>query len=332
MDTYTADKTRYDEMPYRFLGRTGLKVPAVSLGLWHNFGGTAAFETARAMVCKAFDLGITYFDLANNYGVPAGSAEESFGRIMQKDLARHRNEMIITTKAGHRMWEGPYGIGGSRKYLISSLDQSLAKMHIDYVDIFFSHVFDDTTPLEETLGALDTLVKQGKALYIGVSTGYNHERMQRVVKILEGLGTPCAVNMGGYNMFSRGLENGLQDFLHDNGIGCLAFSPLAQGLLTDKLLSGDAVGSRAAEVASAVCGGEDIRIVIDRLQKLTAIAQRRGQSLSQLAICWVLRSGKVQSAIIGARNVDQLAENAAAIKNLALSAEEITEIDAILAK
>ena len=323
--TYVASADRYDSMPYRRCGRSGIQLPAVSLGLWHNFGDDRALEDQRAMVRRAFDLGITHFDLANNYGPPAGSAEENFGRLLATDLAPYRDELILSTKAGYDMWPGPYGEWGSRKYLLASLDQSLARMGVDYVDIFYSHRFDPDTPLEETLGALDSAVRQGKALYVGISS-YSHERTSEAVAILRGLGTSALIHQPSYSLLNRWIEPELLDVLGDEGVGCIVFSPLGQGMLTEKYLDGVPADSRAAQGRFLTRDflTEDN---LARVRALAAIAGRRGQSLAQMAVAWTLRDPRVTSALIGASSVEQLEQNVAALDNIEFSDDELTEID-----
>ncbi|EHY87888.1 putative oxidoreductase, aryl-alcohol dehydrogenase like protein [Saccharomonospora azurea NA-128] len=322
---YLADSTRYDSMPYRRCGRTGLTLPAISLGLWHNFGDDRPLQTQRAILRRAFDLGITHFDLANNYGPPYGSAEENFGCVLATDFRGHRDEMIISTKAGYDMWPGPYGEGGSRKYLLASLDASLARLGLDYVDIFYSHRFDPDTPLEETMGALDSAVRQGKALYVGISS-YSAQKTAEAAAILKDLGTPLRIHQPSYSMFNRWIEDGLLDVLEHEGVGCIGFSPLAQGLLTDRYLRGIPEGSRASRDSSLP--GEFLSE--DNLAKVRAlgeIAARRGQSLAQLAIAWSLRDPRMTSVVLGASSVEQLESNVAALDNLAFTREELDEID-----
>jgi L-glyceraldehyde 3-phosphate reductase len=323
--TYTAAADRYDAMQYRRVGRSGLKLPAVSLGLWQNFGHDRPLEVQRAIVRRAFDLGVTHFDLANNYGPPYGSAEENFGRILATDLRGYRDELIVSTKAGYDMWPGPYGEWGSRKYLLASLDQSLARMGLDYVDIFYSHRFDPETPLEETLGALDTAVRQGKALYAGISS-YSAERTADAVGILRELGTPLLIHQPSYSMLNRWVEDGLLDVLGAEGVGCIVFSPLAQGLLTDRYLEGVPEGSRASRDGSL---SRDMLSEqnLAKVRALNQVAGRRGQSLAQLALAWVLRDQRVTSALVGASSVRQLEANLGALDNLAFSEEELAEID-----
>ena len=328
---YVADSSRYESMQYRRTGRSGLKLPAISLGLWHNFGGVDAFENGRDMVRKAFDLGITHFDLANNYGPPPGSAEEMFGRLLKSDLAPYRDELVISTKAGYYMWPGPYGEWGSRKNLVSSLDQSLKRMNLDYVDIFYSHRPDPETPLEETMAALDHVVRQGKALYVGISN-YSAEQTREAVRILRDLGTPLLIHQPSYSMFNRWIENGLQDVLEENGVGSIAFTPLAQGLLTNKYLAGDIPSdSRAAKTTSPFLNAKDVtEEKIVKVRRLNDVAAARGQSLAQLALAWVLRGGKVTSALIGASRASQIEENVAALANLDFADEELQRIEDII--
>ena len=326
---YQAAENRYESMKYNRSGRSGLLLPAVSLGLWHNFGGVDTYENGRAMLRKAFDLGITHFDLANNYGPPPGSAEEMFGRIVKTDFAPYRDEMIISTKAGYTMWPGPYGDWGSRKYLVSSLDQSLKRMGLDYVDIFYSHRPDPHTPIEETMSALDSIVRQGKALYVGISN-YSAEQTAEAIKILKQLGTPLLIHQPKYSMFNRWIEDGLQDVLQENGVGSIAFSPLAQGLLTNKYLTGIPADSRAASQTGFLKEEHVTAEVVGRVQKLNELAAERGQSLSQMALAWVLRKGRVTSVLIGASKVSQIEENVAVINNLDFSEEELARIEDIL--
>jgi L-glyceraldehyde 3-phosphate reductase len=328
--TYLPQDNRYDAMQYRRTGRSGLLLPAISLGLWHNFGGVDTLENGRAMIHRAFDLGITHFDLANNYGPPPGSAEENFGRILAQDLAAYRDELIISSKAGYRMWPGPYGEWGSRKYLIASLDQSLKRMGLDYVDIFYSHRPDPDTPLEETMLALDYAVRSGRALYVGISS-YNPEQTRRAAEILAGLGTPCLIHQPYYNMFGRWIEDGLLDVLAEKGIGCIAFSPLAQGLLTGKYLGGIPEGSRASKPHGFLRPEHVTDEKLAKVRKLNEIAQARGQSLTQLALAWVLRHPGMTSALIGTSKVSQVEECVATLNNLSFSADELKQIDAALA-
>lgn len=327
--TYLPSEKRYNSMKYNRCGRSGLKLPAVSLGLWHNFGGVDAFENSRAMIHKAFDLGITHFDLANNYGPPPGSAEENFGRILKQDMRAYRDEMVISTKAGYYMWEGPYGDWGSRKYLLSSLDQSLKRMGLEYVDIFYHHRPDPDTPLEETMGALDQAVRQGKALYVGLSN-YSAEQTQKAVDILKQLGTPCLIHQPSYSMFNRWIEDGLLEVLEKEGIGCIAFSPLAQGMLTDKYLKGIPEDSRAAKPHGYLKEREITEERLNKIRKLNQLAEERGQTLAQMALAWILRDGRVTSVLIGASKVSQIEENAAALNNLDFTQEELKRIDDIL--
>lgn len=324
---WTADPARYDgRMPYRRCGRSGLDLPAISLGLWQNFGGTDVFETGRAMLRRAFDRGVTHFDLANNYGPPYGSAEENFGRVMATDFAAHRDELIVSTKAGWDMWPGPYGdVGGSRKYLIASCDQSLKRMGLDYVDIFYSHRVDPKTPLEETMGALAHIHRQGKALYVGISS-YSPELTRQAAAILAEYKVPLLIHQPSYSMLNRWIEEDLLDTLDDLGTGCIAFSPLAQGMLSSKYLNGVPADARAAKGGSLgqrLLSDENIA----RIRALNAIAERRGQTLAQMAIAWVLRDPRVTSALIGARTVEQLDNSLDAVNRLDFSGEELAEID-----
>lgn len=328
--TYLPAENRYSSMPYRRCGRSGLDLPAVSLGLWYNFGGVDPFENCRAMARRAFDLGITHFDLANNYGPPFGSAEETFGQILKKDLAPYRDELVISSKAGYIMWPGPYGEWGSRKYLIASLDQSLKRMGLDYVDIFYSHRFDPKTPLEETMGALDFIVRSGRALYVGIST-YDPQQTRQAAQILRNLGTPCLIHQPRYNMFDRWIEDGLLDTLKEEGIGCIAFSPLAQGILTNKYVGGVPEDSRGAKYNTLHWGDKVSQERLAKVQKLNQIAQARGQSMAQLAVAWVLRHPGMTSALIGASKVSQIEDIVAALNNLDFSAAELQAIDDILA-
>jgi L-glyceraldehyde 3-phosphate reductase len=329
--TYLPADTRYDGMRYNRCGRSGLLLPALSLGLWYNFGGVDPVENARDMLHRAFDLGITHFDLANNYGPPPGSAEENFGRIFKQDFVHYRDELIISSKAGYLMWPGPYGEWGSRKYLVASLDQSLKRMGLDYVDIFYSHRPDPNTPMEETMSALDFIVRSGRALYVGIST-YDPEQTRHAAKLLRELGTPCLIHQPRYNMFDRWIEAGLLDVLAKEGIGCICFSPLAQGILTDKYLDKVPEDSRAAKYKGQLHWGD--RVVEERLarvRKLQGIAQARGQSLAQLAVAWVLRHPGVTSALIGASRVSQIEELVATLSHLDFTAEELQAIEQILA-
>jgi L-glyceraldehyde 3-phosphate reductase len=322
---YSASADRYDAMTYRRCGRSGLKLPAISLGLWHNFGSDRPLETQRAILRRAFDLGITHIDLANNYGPPYGSAEENFGRILEQDLRPYRDELVLSTKAGYDMWPGPYGEWGSRKYLLSSLDQSLSRMGVDYVDIFYSHRFDPETPLEETMGALDAAVRQGKALYVGISS-YSPDRTREAAEILRGMGTPLLIHQPSYSMLNRWIEPELLDVLEDDGVGCIVFSPLAQGMLTDRYLGGIPEGSRASRDSSL---SPDMLTdqTLAKVRALHEIAQRRGQSLAQLALAWTLRDSRVTSTLIGASSVEQLENNVAALQHLDFTTDELDEID-----
>ncbi|MFS0776635.1 L-glyceraldehyde 3-phosphate reductase [Neobacillus sp. 3P2-tot-E-2] len=326
---YQAEESRYGTMKYNKSGVSGLQLPAISLGLWHNFGGVDTYENGRAMLRRAFDLGITHFDLANNYGPPPGSAEEMFGHMLKTDFAPYRDEMIISSKAGYTMWPGPYGDWGSRKYLIASLDQSLKRMGLDYVDIFYSHRPDPNTPIEETMGALDSVVRQGKALYVGISN-YSAEQTEEAVKILNRLGTPLVIHQPSYSMLNRWIEEGLQDVLQENGVGSIAFCPLAQGLLTNKYVNGIPTDSRAAKPVSFLNKDQVTEEVVNRVKKLNEVAVERGQNLAQMALAWVLRGGRVTSALIGASRVSQIEENVAALKNLSFSEEELNRIEDIL--
>lgn len=322
--------SRYDAMPYNRCGRSGLRLPAVSLGLWHNFGGVDVFENARAMIHRAFDLGITHFDLANNYGPPYGSAEETFGRILVQDLGGYRDELIISSKAGWDMWPGPYGDWGSRKYLLASLDQSLARMGLEYVDIFYHHRPDPETPLEETMGALDQAVRQGKALYAGISS-YAPEETRRAAALLRELGTPCLIHQPRYSMLDRSAEAGLFDVLETEGIGCIPFSPLAQGMLTDRYIDGIPGDSRAAKPHGFLGRGDVTEQVVGGVRRLRDVAQRRDQSIAQLALAWVLRQPAVTSVLIGASRVGQVEECVGTLANIAFTAEELSAIDDIVA-
>ena len=327
MTSHLPDQGRYDgRMPYRRCGRSGLDLPAISLGLWQNFGGRDVFETGRAIIRRAFDRGVIHFDLANNYGPPYGSAEENFGRIVAADLRSYRDELIISTKAGYDMWPGPYGNGGSRKYLLASLDQSLSRMGLDYVDIFYSHRVDPTTPIEETMGALVQAHRQGKALYVGISS-YSPEMTRRAQALLKAEGVPLLIHQPSYSMLNRWIEGGLLETLGELGVGCIAFSPLAQGMLSDKYLGGVPEGARAQKGGSLgkqLLNEDNLR----RIRSLNEIAARRGQSLAQMAIAWVLRDPRITSALIGARTVEQLDDSLAALGRLDFSGEELAEIDA----
>ncbi len=325
MSVYVPAAERYEHVPYRRCGRSGLQLPLISLGLWQNFGDDRPLAASRAILRRAFDLGITHFDLANNYGPPYGSAELNFGRIFAEDFARLRDEIVISTKAGYDMWPGPYGEWGSRKYLLGSLDQSLARMGLDYVDIFYSHRLDPETPLEETLGALDFAVRQGKARYVGISS-YSAERTEEAIVILRELGTPLLIHQPSYSMFNRWIEDGLLDVLGEEGVGCIAFSPLAQGLLTDKYLNGipeDSRVRRGDSFSESIVNEQNL----ERVRSLAAIAQDRGQTLAQLALAWVLRDERVTSALIGASSVAQLEQNVAALTSLGFDPDELEQID-----
>ncbi|GAB3733156.1 L-glyceraldehyde 3-phosphate reductase [Amycolatopsis oliviviridis] len=326
MSTYVAAEGRYESIPYRRTGRSGLKLPAISLGLWHNFGNDKPLGTQRDIARRAFDLGITHFDLANNYGPPYGSAEENFGRLLASDFKPYRDELVISTKAGYDMWPGPYGEWGSRKYLLSSLDQSLGRMGLDYVDIFYSHRFDPETPLEETVGALDTAVRSGRALYVGISS-YSSEKTAEAARLLRELGTPLLIHQPSYSMFNRWLEGDkLLDTLETEGAGCIAFSPLAQGLLTSRYLDGVPDNSRAAQ-GKSLNPDTITENTLDKIRALNEIAQRRGQTLAQLALAWGLRDPRMTSVLIGASSVAQLEDNVGALKNLHFTNEELAEID-----
>jgi L-glyceraldehyde 3-phosphate reductase len=327
---YHPADARYESMIYHRCGRSGLQLPAISLGLWHNFGGVDSFETARAMLRRAFDLGITHFDLANNYGPPPGSAEENFGKILRRDFARHRDELIISTKAGYLMWPGPYGEWGSRKYLIASLDQSLQRMGLEYVDIYYHHRPDPDTPLEETMGALDQIVRSGKALYAGISS-YKADETRRAVRILRMLGTSCLIHQPSYSMFNRWIERGLLQALEEEGIGCIAFSPLAQGLLTDRYLHGIPADSRAAKPHGFLKAAQVTGDKLAKVRRLNELAHARGQTLAQMALAWVLRHRQVTSALIGASRVSQVEDAVGALKNLRLAPDELKKIETILA-
>ena len=326
---YIASETRYNSMLYNRVGRSGLKLPAISLGWWYNFGGVDVFENGRAIARRAFDLGITHFDLANNYGPPPGSAEENFGRLFQQDFHPYRDELIVSTKAGYDMWPGPYGEWGSRKYLLASLNASLKRMGLDYVDIFYSHRPDPDTPLEETMGALDSAVRQGKALYVGISS-YDPEQTQRAAQILKSLGTPCLIHQPSYSMLNRWVEDGLLDVLTEEGIGCIAFSPLAQGQLTDRYLNGIPAGARATKTERVWLTPDDVKKNLPKTQKLNELAKKRGQSLAQMALAWVLRKPAVTSALIGASSVKQLEDNLVSLNNLKFAQDELDKIETIL--
>jgi L-glyceraldehyde 3-phosphate reductase len=330
MMTFAASENRYDTMRYNRSGKSGLKLPAISLGLWHNFGGIDAYENARAIARRAFDLGVTHFDLANNYGPPPGSAESTFGRIMQQDLGPYRDEIIVSTKAGYGMWDGPYGDLGSRKYLIASLDQSLKRMGLDYVDIFYSHRYDPDTPLEETMGALDYAVRSGRALYAGISN-YQPEQTGQAATILRELGTPCLIHQASYSMLNRWIEDGLLDALEETDMGCICFSPLAQGLLTNKYLGGDIpADSRAAGSVGFLRPASITEEKLNKVRALSAMALDRGQTMAQMALAWILRHQGVTSALVGASKVSQIEDSVAALDNLAFSDAELQAIDSIL--
>ena len=327
---YTPASSRYDNMQYRRCGRSGLLLPAISLGLWHNFGGVDSFETAQAMLRRAFDFGITHFDLANNYGPPPGSAEENFGRILHADFAAYRDELIISTKAGWQMWPGPYGDWGSRKYLLASLDQSLKRMRLDYVDIFYSHRPDPQTPVEETMSALDHAVRSGKALYAGISS-YDATQTATAAAILRRLGTPCLIHQPKYSMLERDIEYGLLEVLENEGIGCIAFCPLAQGLLTDRYLHGIPADSRASKPHGFLKKEDVSASRMAQVRALAELARSRGQSVAQMALAWVLRDPRMTSALIGASRVEQVEQNVAALANLRFSSDELARIEAVLA-
>lgn len=325
--TYLADEHRYNEMKYNRCGKWGLKLPAISLGLWHNFGGIDTLENGREILHKAFDLGITHFDLANNYGPPPGSAEENFGKIFKQDFAGYRDELVISTKAGYLMWPGPYGEWGSRKYMLSSLDQSLKRMGLDYVDIFYSHRPDPDTPLEETMMALDQAVRSGKAMYAGISN-YPADMAREASDILKTLGTPCLIHQPRYSMFVRGIEDGLLDVLEEKGMGCICFSPLAQGLLTNKYLNGIPEGSRATR--EVFLKKQDVETAHDKIVALNRIALDRGQSLAQMALAWVLRDTRITSVLIGASSAKQVEQNVDALQKLEFSEQELIDIEKVL--
>lgn len=326
---YLPFESRYQSMQYRRSGRSGVKLPAVSLGLWHNFGGVDVYENSRDMVLRAFDLGITHFDLANNYGPPPGSAEETFGQIMAKDLRPYRDELFISSKAGYYMWEGPYGEWGSRKYLVSSLDQSLKRMGLEYVDLFYHHRPDPDTPLEETMQALDFVVRSGRALYVGISN-YPADKAREASRILKSLGTPCLIHQPVYSMFNRWVEDGLLQTLKEEGIGCIAFSPLAQGLLTDKYLNGIPEGSRASKPHGFLKPDHITDDKIAKVQKLNELAKKRGQTLAQMALAWVLRHEEMTSVLIGASKVSQIEDAVGMLSKLEFSTDELQQIENIL--
>lgn len=329
--TYTASSTRYESMKYNRSGHSGLKLPAISLGLWHNFGGIDSFDNAGLMIKRAFDLGITHFDLANNYGPPPGSAEETFGAILRDELAGYRDELIISTKAGYTMWEGPYGDWGSKKYLVSSLDQSLRRMKLDYVDIFYHHRPDPGTPLEETMGALSLIVQQGKALYVGLSN-YDAEQTAKAADMLKSMNTPCIIHQPKYSMLVRNPEEGLLDVLEQKGMGCIAFSPLHKGILTDRYLNGIPADSRAASTSIFLQPNEVTEQVVHKVVELNRMAAERGQKMSQMALAWVLRGGRVTSALIGASKVSQIEDAVASLEHLDFSSEELQRIDEIVGR
>jgi L-glyceraldehyde 3-phosphate reductase len=329
MITFNANPTRYDGMLYNRCGKSGLKLPAVSLGLWHNFGGVDILQVSRSMLLHAFDKGITHFDLANNYGPPAGSAEETMGQVMRTDLGRYRDELIISTKAGYYMWPGPYGEFGSKKYLIASLDQSLKRMGLDYVDIFYSHRPDPDTPMEETMGALEQIVRQGKALYVGLSN-YSAQQTREAVEILKSLGIRCLIHQPSYSMFNRWVEDGLLNVLEEEGMGCIAFSPLAQGLLTDKYLEGIPAGSRAAKEHGFLQASQITPEKVEKVRRLNEIALSRGQKLAQMALAWVLRDIRITSVLVGASSVEQMDDNIISLENRSFSEDEIRTIEDIL--
>ena len=326
---YQAEPARYQNMEYRRCGRSGLQLPAVSLGMWHNFGDSTLYDNARSLVHRAFDLGITHFDLANNYGPPPGSAEENFGRILHQDLLPYRDELIISSKAGYTMWPGPYGDWGSKKYLVASLNQSLQRMRLDYVDIFYHHRPDPDTPLEETMAALDLLVRQGKALYVGLSN-YPAERARQAFAILQQLGTPCVIHQPKYSMFERWVEPELLDTLEEHGVGSIAFSPLAGGMLTDRYLQGIPPASRAASGSRSLTPEQITETKLQKVRQLNALAEQRGQKLSQMALAWVLRNDRVTSVLIGASKVSQIEDAVGMLANRKFSAEEIAKIEQIL--
>ena len=327
---YLASDTRYNTMTYNRTGKSGLKLPAISLGWWYNFGGVDKLENGRAIARRALDLGVTHFDLANNYGPPPGSSEETFGKLFQQDFHPYRDELIISTKAGYDMWPGPYGEWGSRKYLLASLDASLKRMGLEYVDIFYSHRPDPDTPLEETMGALDSAVRQGKALYVGISS-YSPEMTRRAAQILKEMGTPCLIHQPSYNMFDRWIEEeALLDVLSDEGIGCIVFSPLAQGQLTQRYLDGIPTDARASKTERVWLTPDEVKENLPKVKKLNELAQQRGQSLAQMAIAWTLRNPVVTSALVGASSVSQLEDNLAALNNLKFSDDELGRIEKIL--
>ena len=326
---YVPNANRYDKMEYRRCGRSGILLPEISLGLWHNFGGVDTYENFRPILHDAFDAGITHFDLANNYGPPPGTAEENFGRILKQDFSSYRDQLIISTKAGYLMWEGPYGEWGSKKYLVASLDQSLKRMGLDYVDIFYSHRPDPNTPLEETMRTLDLVVRQGKALYVGISN-YTAEQAEKAIQILNDLGTPCLIHQPKYSMFERWVENGLLDVLEKDGVGCIPFSPLAQGLLTNKYLKGIPEDSRAHKSTGFLQENQVTPEAVTKAQKLNEVAQQRGQTLAQMAIAWLLKDPRITSVLIGVSKRQQLQDCLQALDNKAFSQEELNKIEEIL--
>lgn len=326
---YSPDPDRYENMIYRRCGKSGLKLSALSLGLWHNFGGVDTLENMQEIVRTAFDAGITHFDLANNYGPPPGSAEENFGQILKKDLAGYRDELIISTKAGYLMWPGPYGDWGSRKYLKASLDQSLKRMGLDYVDIFYSHRPDPETPLEETMGALDQIVREGKALYVGISN-YKADEAEKAISVLKHLGTPCLIHQPRYSMLDRWVEGGLLDVLEKNGVGCIPFSPLAQGMLTDKYLRGIPAGSRAAKPTGYLKESQVTPEILGKIKKLNEIAEERDQTLAQMALSWLLRDDRVTSVLVGASSSSQLEDSLKCLENIKFTDIELANIEGVL--
>jgi len=327
--TYQPAENRYEKMEYRRCGKSGIQLPALSLGLWHNFGGVDIFENYRSILHLAFDSGITHFDLANNYGPPYGSAEENFGRLMKKDFSNHRDELIISSKAGYDMWPGPYGNWGSKKYLVASLNQSLKRMGLEYVDIFYHHRPDPDTPLEETMSALDLIVRQGKALYVGISN-YQADEAQKAISLLRELGTPCLIHQPKYSMFERWVEGGLLDVLEQEGVGCIPFSPLAQGMLTDKYLHGIPQDSRAAKTSGHLQQNQLTDDKLNQIKLLNELAQQRGQTLAQMALSWLLKDQRVTSVLIGASKTEQLADSLKCLDNINFSPDELAQIETIL--
>ncbi|MCF8226966.1 MAG: L-glyceraldehyde 3-phosphate reductase [Bacteroidales bacterium] len=326
---YLPLENRYEKIPYNRCGRSGLKLPAISVGLWHNFGGVDVYQNSRNLILHAFNNGITHFDLANNYGPPPGSAEENFGKVLRKDLTGYRDELIISTKAGYYMWPGPYGEWGSKKHLIASLDQSLKRMGLDYVDIFYSHRPDPETPFEETLGALDHILRSGKALYVGISN-YTAEQTAKALKIIDSMGSKCIIHQPRYNMFDRWVEDGLLDVLEEHGVGCIPFSPLAQGLLTNKYLKGIPDDSRMAGNSIFLKKDQLTDEIVNKISKLNAVAGERNQSLAQMALAWLLRDQRITSVLIGASKIEQIDDGLAAAKNTSFSGEELNSINEIL--